>query len=129
MFFVLLFSKKMDKNKKDYLRLITFLLGIIFLMKLNTFNPVMIALIALIEGYLSKMHTTSYNRDIWFLGKSFNTTSYNFILETITNVSRFIIVLIFILFELNIVICLYLCILLFISSSLFKFDDKEGGYN
>lgn len=64
------FSKKMDKDKKDYLSIVTIFMSIIYLFKLNTFNPIAIALIALLEGYFTKMHTTSLSRDTWYLGKN-----------------------------------------------------------
>ena len=127
-FFVWKFGKKMDKNKKDYLRLATIILCTLYFAKLCTTNVTIIAVIALLEGYLSKIHTTSYSRDIWFLGKNFNPEAYNFILETITNIGRLIIIIMFLLLGFNIKQVLFISIVIFFISSFFKFDDGKGGY-
>ena len=128
MIFVWTFAKKMDKDKHDYLRLITFILGTIFLVKLNITNPYLIAIIALLEGYVAKMHTVSYSRNIWYLGKNYNTVNYNFIMEMITNISRFLIIGIFYFMKLDIITCIFIGIILFGITCIFKFDDGKGGY-
>lgn len=128
-FFVWKFGRHMDKNKKDYLRLVTIILCILYFLKLSSTNSIIIAIIALLEGYLSKIHTTSYSRDIWFLGKNCNPEAYNFILETITNVGRLIIITMFILLGFNIKQVLFISIIMFLISSFFKFDDGKGGYH
>lgn len=122
--FIFLFSKKMDKKKRDYLSIITFILFLIFILKLTINNSNIILLIAIFEGYFINMHNVAYNRNVWLLGTNFNTSSYNQFSEIIMGFSRLFLVLIFFIFKFNISTILMICIVVFAISGIFKFNNN-----
>jgi hypothetical protein len=125
-FFVYFFSHKMDEKKDDYLHLATFLLGIVFLIKLNIVSVTWMMVIALAEGLVSRMQLTSLTRNMYILGKNYDTSSYLALYEIITNIMCTLIYAFGLLFfPSNLKVFLYIIILIFMLTVFLKFYDEK----
>lgn len=125
---VYLFSKKMDKDKHDYILLSALLLATTFLLKLNCTVKIMVLIIGLFEGIFSKIHEVGYTRNIYYFGSHYNITSYNTVFEIIQNYSRLAAFALIFLITRDLKIILFLCIIAILLSAFVKFDDGKGGY-
>jgi hypothetical protein len=128
MIIVYLFSKKMDKDKYDYVVLSAILLSATLLLKLNCTLTIAVLLIGLFEGTFSKIHEVGYTRNIYFLGSHYNKTSYNMLYEIIQNFSRLLLFLLIFAFTRDLKTILYISIIGTFLSSFIVFDDGKGGY-
>lgn len=128
MIFVYFFSKKMDKDKYNYLLVSGLLLGATLILKLNLTMTIAILAIGILEGIFSKMYDVGYTRDVYFLGCHFDRACYNAHYEIVQNFSRLAIFMIIFTFTQDLKIILYICIIGIIISSFIKFDDGKGGY-
>ncbi|MGI6329882.1 MAG: MFS transporter [Bacilli bacterium] len=124
LFFVYFYSKKLDKEKKDYLILSSILLGIVWILKLNIFSSFIILIIAFLEGLVEKMYETTYNYNNYSLGLNYNSLAFVSYLEGLQNFFRAIIILIVIIFIKDLIIFLYLSSFMLIISSLIGFDKS-----
>jgi hypothetical protein len=128
MFFVYNFCRIIDKNKKDYTYLSAFLLVLVWLAKLNVATTSLMLIVAILEGLTTKMHETSTTRDIFALGKNYDTCSYIIVFEVFQNIVRVLILTVTYLFINDLKIFLTLATILFLLSAFVKFDDGKGGY-
>jgi len=124
LFFVYFFSRKLDKQKKDYLILASVLLSIVWILKLNVLSSFIILIIAFLEGLVEKMYDTTYNYNNYTLGSKYNSLSFVSYLEGIQNLFRSIIILIVIILIKDLIIFLYLSSFMLIVSSLIGFDKS-----
>ncbi|MGI6325059.1 MAG: hypothetical protein ACOXZS_03875 [Bacilli bacterium] len=127
-FFIYLFARKMDQDKKDYLNLAIILLSTIFLIKLEITNATSMIIIVLFEGLASRMHITSFTRNLYSLGKNYDKASYLCVYEIITNSTLILIFDLALVFFRDLTTFLYIGTLVFLLSSFIKFDDGKGGY-
>lgn len=125
MIFVYFFAKKMDKSKKDYLSLSTIFLALVLVFKLNIINPLVMIFIGFLEGLATKMQMTSVIRNIYALGKHYNTISYLIVIELIQNIGRFIILGYALLFINSLIELLAMCIFLFSLASVLEFNTNK----
>lgn len=127
-FFVYFFSRKMDKDKKDYLVLSGLLGALAYILKLNIIDSLLLLVVAFFEGLVDRMYDTAYNRNLYALGKQFDKISYIGFLEGMQNMVRVVIMLIFIYLIKDIRLFLYISALMLILTGLNGYDDGEGGY-
>lgn len=116
-----IFSKIMKIKKRSYLKFTIIGLSICFFIKLLIKNQYTFLSIAVLEGLFIKMQELSINSNIYRLGKNFDYMHYILITENIFNISR-LIISILTLFINDITTILMVCIIGFITCSLFKFD-------
>jgi MFS family permease len=127
MIFVYFFSRKMDHDKKDYLLLSSLLLGLVWITKVNVEFPVLMLIVGFLEGLVMEMHETAEVRDLYALGKQYDTHSYISFYETISHIVRIVIILLaFCLKDLRLII--YLCIIGTIIGGIIGFDDGKAEY-
>ena len=119
------FSRKINKEKKNYLKLTITLLTVCFLLKILVKNQLLFLVIAIIEGVTIKIEELAINSKVYKLGKNFDYISYINYTETIYNIARFLISLMLILFVDSLSVMLLLCIIGFFICSLFKFDIEQ----
>lgn len=123
--FVYGFSKKMDKEKKDYLILSSILFSIVYLLKLNINNMGLMLFLGLFEGIVDKMYELAFNRNLYALGYHYDSMAYTVIIEGFQNISRIIITLLLLLLAINLKNVLYISAFMFVISGLIGFDDGE----
>ncbi len=128
LFFIYVFARRMDQDKNDYLNIAVLLLGLIFLIKLNVLDAVVMVVVAILEGLVSRMHLTSLTRNIYSLGKNYDVASYLVIYETFSNIPLVLIFTFGLLFINNLSMFLYIATFLFLVAGFVKFNDGKGGY-
>ncbi len=124
---VYLLSKKMDKNKKDYLSILSVLLAVVWIFKINTNVQIFLLLIVFLEGIFKTSLETTILRNIYCFGKNYNEL-YIYFIEFIKNFSRVVFIALFLMFNSNIKFILYLGVLSLIITSVLKFDAGKYGY-
>ena len=127
--YIYILAKFMDKNKKDYLNIMCTFLGITWAFKLIFLNKYIFLLITLFEGVFKYALDTIILRNIYSFGKNFNQLNYNVYIENIRNLSRIVILIIFLLFNINLNIIIITSIVCLFISSFIKFDDGDAGYS
>ena len=122
--FVYLYGRLIN-NKRNYLKLSIVLVIIIKIIQINT-SGILLMVVSFMEGFISKMYEQSFNKNSLILSKRFEFNNYNFIYETIQNISRLVVFIIIYLFIPNIKNMIYFT-LFFISICLlvnFKIDTN-----
>lgn len=126
--YIFIISKKMDKNKKDYLSITCILLSILYIGKLNINNTNLFYIIVFIEGILKVTLDTIVQRNAYVYGRNYNVNSYIEFTELLNNIFRTIILIIFYLLNLNLRNIIYIGILGIFINSFVKYDDGKYGY-
>ena len=126
--YIFIISKKMDKNKKDYLSITCILLSILYIGKLNINNTNLFYIIVFIEGILKVTLDTIVQRNAYVYGRNYDVNSYIEFTELLNNVFRTIILIIFYLLNLNLRNIIYIGILGIFINSFVKYDDGKYGY-
>lgn len=122
-------AKKMDKNKKDYLKLSSILLAITFLIKLNVKGSIIFLIVVFFEGIFKSSLDTIVQRNTYAYGKNYNSISYIGFSETIINLSKVLILLVFYLTNIDLKLLLLLSVLTIFLNSFIGFNDGKFGYN
>ena len=101
----------------------TLIYSLLWILKINFKIKIIILIIALLEGIISKLYQTSVTRFLYALGKKYDTLDYVTTVEILFNIVRFIIVLISILFINDLKILLYICTFGLFLTGIVKFND------
>lgn len=126
--YIFIISKKMDKNKKDYLSITCILLSILYIGKLNINNTNLFYIIVFIEGILKVTLDTIVQRNTYVYGRNYDVNSYIEFTELLNNIFRTIILIVFYLLNLNLRNIIYIGILGIFINSFVKYDDGKYGY-
>lgn len=127
--YIYLLSKKMDKNKKDYLSLSLLIMGIIYFLKITiTSNPAYL-IITLFEGITKSSLDTITLRNTYVYQKNYCITSYIIFTEIINNIARTLFLIIFYIFNVPLKTMLLICILGIFLNVFVKYDDGKYGYS
>ena len=126
--YIFIISKKMDKNKKDYLSISCILLSILYIGKLNINNTNLFYIIVFIEGILKVTLDTIVQRNAYVYGRNYDVNSYIEFTELLNNIFRTLILIIFYLLNLNLRNIIYIGILGIFINSFVKYDDGKYGY-
>ena len=126
--YIYILSKKMDKNKKDYLKASSILLGVVYTLKINIINPSIFLAIIFIEGLAKSALDTIVLRNTYAYGKNYDAPSYIGFIELLNNISRTLILLIFYILKLDLKIIIIVSIIGIIFNAFIKFDDGKYGY-
>jgi hypothetical protein len=95
--FTYFFGKRLDASNKDFLRLSSLLVVIVFVVKVFSGNPVLY-LVSFVEGFVTKMYEISVQQKFHLLSKKYEYNNYNLAYEMVLNFQRlFIATLIFVL--------------------------------
>lgn len=127
--YIYLLSKKMDKNKKDYLSLSLLIMGIIYLLKITITSNLAYLIITLLEGITKSSLDTITLRNTYVYQKNYCITSYIIFTEIINNIARTIFLIIFYIFNVPLTTMLLICILGIFLNVFVKYDDGKYGYS
>lgn len=127
--YIYLLSKKMDKNKKDYLSLSLLIMGIIYLLKITITSNLAYLIITLFEGITKSSLDTITLRNTYVYQKNYCITSYIIFTEIINNIARTLFLIIFYIFNVPLRTMLLICILGIFLNVFVKYDDGKYGYS
>lgn len=127
--YIYLLSKKMDKNKKDYLSLSLLIMGIIYLLKITIISNLAYLIITLFEGITKSSLDTITLRNTYVYQKNYCITSYIIFTEIINNIARTLFLIIFYIFNVPLKTMLLICILGIFLNVFVKYDDGKYGYS
>lgn len=127
--YIYLLSKKMDKNKKDYLSLSLLIMGIIYLLKITITSNLAYLIITLFEGITKSSLDTITLRNTYVYQKNYCITSYIIFTEIINNIARTLFLIIFYIFNVPLKTMLLICILGIFLNVFVKYDDGKYGYS
>lgn len=127
--YIYLLSKKMDKNKKDYLSLSLLIMGIIYLLKITITSNLAYLIITLFEGITKSSLDTITLRNTYVYQKNYCITSYIIFTEIINNIARTLFLIIFYIFNVPLKTILLICILGIFLNVFVKYDDGKYGYS
>lgn len=127
--YIYLLSKKMDKNKKDYLSLSLLIMGIIYLLKITITSNLAYLIITLFEGITKSSLDTITLRNTYVYQKNYCITSYIIFTEIINNIARTLFLIIFYIFNVPLTTMLLICILGIFLNVFVKYDDGKYGYS
>lgn len=127
-FFVYIFARYMDKNKKDYLIWSGLFSCLIWFFKLNVTTTTLMLIIGFLEGLVEKMYETSFNRDIYALGKHYKPILYASTFEGLQNIVRVVIIAIFFVFIKDLTSILYISTFMLLIAGIIGFNDGISKY-
>lgn len=127
--YIYLLSKKMDKNKKDYLSLSLLIMGIIYFLKITITSNLAYLIITLFEGITKSSLDTITLRNTYVYQKNYCITSYIIFTEIINNIARTLFLIIFYVFNVPLKTMLLICILGIFLNVFVKYDDGKYGYS
>ena len=126
--YIYLLSKKMDKNKKDYLKASSIFLGIIYLLKINISSTKLFLIIMFFEGVMKSALDTIVLRNTYAYGKNYKIPNYIEFIELLNNITRTLFLIIFYILDLNLKTIIIISIVGIIINAFIKFDDGKYGY-
>lgn len=127
--YIYLLSKKMDKNKKDYLSLSLLIMSIIYFLKITITSNLAYLIITLFEGITKSSLDTITLRNTYVYQKNYCITSYIIFTEIINNIARTLFLIIFYIFNVPLKTMLLICILGIFLNVFVKYDDGKYGYS
>ncbi len=126
--YILYLAKKMDENKKDYLKLMLLATFIILLIKLNINNSNIILFIIFIEGISKSALDTIILRNTYSYKANYNNISYILFIEQLYSLFRFIITTIYLILEVNLKTILYIGTFSLLINTFIGFKQGKSGY-
>ena len=111
-----------DKNR-NYLKFSIIFLLIFKLLQVET-SSILLFTVTFISGLATKMYEQSFHKELVILSKNYDFNTFNLMYETIQNVFRIIVVLIFYFFISDVKIMIYITIGTIAVSLLFKFKTN-----
>ena len=125
MIFIHLFSKKIVDTKKDYIFVSSFLVALIYFIKLNVLNVYFFIFISIFQGLVDRMYELVTGNNVYSFGKDYNKISYIIVIESLFNISRVLVCFIGLVFSFNIEYFLYLCAFIIIISGIVGFKYNK----
>lgn len=126
--YIYILSKKMDKNKKDYLFISSIFLGVIYLLKISIKSSYIFLLIVFFEGVMKASLDTIVLRNTYAYGKNYEVCSYIGFIELLNNVSRTIFLTMFYMFDVSLKVVVIVSIIGIFVNGFVRFDDGKYGY-
>lgn len=127
--YIYILSKKMDKNKKDYLSLSLLLMGFIYVFKLFVYSKYLFLIIVFVEGVIKSSVDTITLRNTYCYGKNYDVISYVAFIEIINNVGRTLFLVLFYLLDLGLMQIILVSVIGLFLNVFVKFDDGKFGYS
>ena len=126
--YILFIAKKMDENKKDYLKPMLLAMFIILLIKLNINSSNIILFIIFIEGISKSALDTIILRNTYSYKANYNNISYILFIEQLYSLFRFIITTIYLILEVNLKTILYIGSFSLLINTFIGFKQGKSGY-
>lgn len=126
--YILYLAKKMDENKKDYLKPTLLALFITFLIKLNINSSNIILFIIFIEGISKSALDTIILRNTYSYKANYNNISYILFIEQLYSLFRFIITTIYLILGVNLKTILYIGTFSLLINTFIGFKQGKSGY-
>jgi len=126
--YIYILSKRMDKNKKDYLLASSIFLGIIYLLKIMIKNSYLFLLIIFFEGVMKSSLDTIVLRNTYAYGKNYDVCSYIGFIELLNNLFRTVFLIIFFVLGVSLKFIIIVSILGIFVNAFVRFDDGKFGY-
>lgn len=127
--YIYILSKKMDKNKKDYLSLSLLLMGFIYVFKLFVYAKYLFLIIVFVEGVIKSSVDTITLRNTYCYGKNYDVISYVVFIEIINNIGRTLFLVLFYLLDLGLMQIILVSVIGIFLNVFVKFDDGKFGYS
>ena len=124
MIFTYLFGKKLDKSNKNFLSFSILLTVITYLLKANV-TAYLLLIVSFIEGFSSKMHDISINKQFYALSKKFEYNNLNLVYELTQNIIRTLVILVFVIFTFNLKTMIYITLGIIFIGVFIKFKNVE----
>ena len=126
--YILYIAKKMDENKKDYLKPMLLAMFITLLIKLNINSSNIILFIIFIEGISKSALDTIILRNTYSYKANYNNISYILFIEQLYSLFRFIITTIYLILEVNLKTILYIGTFSLLINTFIGFKQGKSGY-
>ena len=126
--YILYIAKKMDENKKDYLKPMLLAMFITLLIKLNINSSNIILFIIFIEGISKSALDTIILRNTYSYKANYNNISYILFIEHLYSLFRFIITTIYLILEVNLKTILYIGTFSLLINTFIGFKQGKSGY-
>lgn len=126
--YILYIAKKMDENKKDYLKPMLLVMFIILLIKLNINSSNIILFIIFIEGISKSALDTIILRNTYSYKANYNNISYILFIEQLYSLFRFIITTIYLILGVNLKTILYIGTFSLLINTFIGFKQGKSGY-
>lgn len=126
--YIYILAKKMDKNKKDYFKVSSLLISIVYIFKITITNPKLFLIIIFFEGIMKSSLDTIVQRNTYAYGKNYDAPSYISFIELLNNITRTLFLIIFFILDLSLKQIIIFSIFGIIVNAFIKFDDGKYGY-
>ena len=126
--YILYIAKKMDENKKDYLKPMLLAMFITLLIKLNINSSNIILFIIFIEGISKSALDTIILRNTYSYKANYNNISYILFIEQLYSLFRFIITTIYLILGVNLKTILYIGTFSLLINTFIGFKQGKSGY-
>lgn len=126
--YILFIAKKMDENKKDYLKPMLLAMFITLLIKLNINSSNIILFIIFIEGISKSALDTIILRNTYSYKANYNNISYILFIEQLYSLFRFIITTIYLISEVKLKTILYIGTFSLLINTFIGFKQGKSGY-
>lgn len=124
MLFSYLYARFINKEK-NYLKICTILIAVVYIFKINTFG-ILLAAFSFLDGLITKMFEISLNKNFYELSKKFEYYNYNYAYEFAQNTFRAIIVAILYLITNDLKVMIYITLFFILSGLLFNFEKNNN---
>jgi len=126
--YILYLAKKMDKNKKDYLKPMLMIMLITLLIKLNIKSSTLMLIIIFIEGISKTALDTIILRNTYSYKANYDNISYILFIEQLYSLFRIIILIIYLLIGINLKTLLYIGTFSLLINTIIGFKQGKSGY-
>lgn len=126
--YILYLAKKMDKNKKDYLKPMLMIMLITLLIKLNIKSSTLMLIIIFIEGISKTALDTIILRNTYSYKANYDNISYILFIEQLYSLFRIIILIIYLLIGINLKTILYIGTFSLFINTIIGFKQGKSGY-
>ena len=126
--YILYLAKKMDKNKKDYLKPMLIIMLITLLIKLNIKSSTLMLIIIFIEGISKTALDTIILRNTYSYKANYDNISYILFIEQLYSLFRIIILIIYLLIGINLKTLLYIGTFSLLINTIIGFKQGKSGY-
>ena len=126
--YILYIAKKMDENKKDYLKPMLLAMFITLLIKLNINSSNIILFIIFIEGISKSALDTIILRNTYSYKANYNNISYILFIEQLYSLFRFIITTIYLILGVKLKTILYIGTFSLLINTFIGFKQGKSGY-
>lgn len=126
--YIIYLAKKMDKNKKDYLKPMLMIMLITLLIKLNIKSSTLMLIIIFIEGISKTALDTIILRNTYSYKANYDNISYILFIEQLYSLFRIIILIIYLLIGINLKTLLYIGTFSLLINTIIGFKQGKSGY-